>query len=54
MFTVKKKTAKNAILIAKKIEGIEIDLKKVPGELLEKRVFELHPKEIALISNIGG
>jgi 16S rRNA (adenine1518-N6/adenine1519-N6)-dimethyltransferase len=54
MFTVKKKTVKNAILIAKKVEGIEVDLKKVPDELLEKRVFELHPEEMALISKIGG
>ncbi|MFQ5800174.1 MAG: 16S rRNA (adenine(1518)-N(6)/adenine(1519)-N(6))-dimethyltransferase RsmA [Candidatus Hydrothermarchaeales archaeon] len=52
MFTVKRKTVKNAILIAKKVAGVEIDKNKVPGELLEKRVFELSPKEIALISKV--
>jgi 16S rRNA (adenine1518-N6/adenine1519-N6)-dimethyltransferase len=50
MFTVKRKTVRNAIKIAKKVEGIEIDLTHVPGKILEKRVFELFPEEIALLS----
>jgi 16S rRNA (adenine1518-N6/adenine1519-N6)-dimethyltransferase len=49
-FTVKRKTVRNAIKIAKKVEGIEIDLTHVPGKILEKRVFELFPEEIALLS----
>jgi 16S rRNA (adenine1518-N6/adenine1519-N6)-dimethyltransferase len=53
MFTVKKKTVKNAILIAKKVEGVEIPIEKVPKELLEKRVYELWPEELALISSLG-
>lgn len=52
MFTVKKKTVRNGLLIAKKVEGIEVDISAVSVELLAKRVFELSPDEIALISNI--
>ncbi|HDY73805.1 MAG TPA: ribosomal RNA small subunit methyltransferase A [Euryarchaeota archaeon] len=51
MFTVKKKTVKNGVTIAKKIEGIDVDLADIPVEILKKRVFELWPEEIALISN---
>ncbi|MFQ5560675.1 MAG: rRNA adenine N-6-methyltransferase family protein, partial [Nitrospinota bacterium] len=49
LFTAKKKTVKNAISIARKVEGIEVDLERVPKGLLKKRVFELHPEEILLI-----
>jgi 16S rRNA (adenine1518-N6/adenine1519-N6)-dimethyltransferase len=52
MFTVKRKTVKNALLITKKVEGLEVDIEKVPGDVLEKRVFELGPEEIASISRI--
>ncbi len=51
MFTVKKKTVKNGVVIAKKIEGIDVDLGEIPVEILKKRVFELWPEEIALISS---
>ncbi len=50
MFTVKRKTVKNALLIAKKVANVEVDLESVPGRLLEKRVVELSPEEIASIS----
>jgi 16S rRNA (adenine1518-N6/adenine1519-N6)-dimethyltransferase len=53
MFTVKKKTVRNGLIIAEKVEGIEVDINAVPDELLKKRVYELSPEEIALISNIG-
>lgn len=47
LFTARRKTVKKAISIAKKVEGIDIDTARVPEETLEKRVFELHPEEIA-------
>jgi 16S rRNA (adenine1518-N6/adenine1519-N6)-dimethyltransferase len=53
MFTVKKKTVRNGLIIAEKVEGIVVDISAVPDELLQKRVFELSPEEIALISKIG-
>lgn len=52
MFTVKRKTVKNALSVAEKVSGVEIDKNKVPPELLEKRVFELSPVEIAEISKV--
>ena len=52
MFTVKKKTVRNAVLIAKKVEGVEVDLDRIPESLLGKRAFELSPEEIALIANL--
>ncbi len=53
MFTVKRKTVKNAILISKKVAGIEIDTKELPEEIIDRRVFELRPDEFALISNLA-
>ncbi len=53
MFTVRRKNTKNAILIANKLEGVGVDIDQVPEEMLEKRVFELTPMEIAQISNLG-
>jgi 16S rRNA (adenine1518-N6/adenine1519-N6)-dimethyltransferase len=50
IFTVKKKTVKNALLLLEKTVGIDVDIDRVPQELLQKRVFQLLPEEIAIIS----
>jgi 16S rRNA (adenine1518-N6/adenine1519-N6)-dimethyltransferase len=54
MFTVKRKTVKNAIQIAEKIEGVRVNIDEISEKLLEKRVFELSPEEIANLSKIEG
>ena len=53
MFTVKKRTLRNGLRIAGKMEKLEVDISQISDELLERRVFELSLEEIATISNMS-
>jgi len=52
VFTQKKKTLKNALKLSSHLLKFKIEEEKIPKELLEKRVFQLSPEEIAEICNL--
>jgi len=50
LFTVKRKTVKNALAVAEKVSGVEVELEALPREVLRKRVYELSLEELRLLS----